>query len=183
MRRYGGMTGRYGRPYGSYGRRYGVGGLAILPATVKPSTDPAKPEDVRIYGMVPRQLRVAGVALSSVGVVLFLLGMLVMFGVFGRGLFGLTGSTLWMGVALVIAGMVPLSIGGTFLQYGYARQRGMLMAMQMAPMMEMASQLGVTNPGFGVPSGTVTQVRVKCRSCGFLDTEDATYCSKCGQPL
>lgn len=26
-------------------------------------------------------------------------------------------------------------------------------------------------------------VKVKCRSCGSLEREDATYCSKCGKPL
>jgi hypothetical protein len=27
------------------------------------------------------------------------------------------------------------------------------------------------------------EIRVKCRKCGYLDTEDATYCSKCGGAL
>jgi hypothetical protein len=26
-------------------------------------------------------------------------------------------------------------------------------------------------------------VKVKCRECGYLDTEDATYCSNCGKKL
>jgi predicted RNA-binding Zn-ribbon protein involved in translation (DUF1610 family) len=26
-------------------------------------------------------------------------------------------------------------------------------------------------------------VRIKCRNCGSLEVEDATYCRKCGQPL
>jgi hypothetical protein len=26
-------------------------------------------------------------------------------------------------------------------------------------------------------------VRIKCRNCGSLEAEDATYCRKCGQPL
>jgi len=26
-------------------------------------------------------------------------------------------------------------------------------------------------------------VRIKCRNCGYLETEDAEFCSKCGQRL
>ena len=25
------------------------------------------------------------------------------------------------------------------------------------------------------------EVRIRCRSCGYLETEDATFCSACGQ--
>jgi len=26
-------------------------------------------------------------------------------------------------------------------------------------------------------------IRLRCRSCGYLETEDATFCSQCGQPI
>ncbi|MCL3777880.1 MULTISPECIES: zinc ribbon domain-containing protein [unclassified Actinomyces] len=32
----------------------------------------------------------------------------------------------------------------------------------------------------GARAGAAPQIRVRCRSCGFLETEDATFCSGCG---
>ncbi|QPL05417.1 MULTISPECIES: zinc ribbon domain-containing protein [Actinomyces] len=29
-------------------------------------------------------------------------------------------------------------------------------------------------------AGAESQIRVRCRSCGYLETEDATFCSSCG---
>ncbi|WP_366180670.1 hypothetical protein ABXS69_00405 [Actinomyces timonensis] len=32
----------------------------------------------------------------------------------------------------------------------------------------------------GLGGGAEPQIRVRCRSCGYLETEDATFCSGCG---
>jgi len=37
-------------------------------------------------------------------------------------------------------------------------------------------------PGAG-PAPPKEVVKVKCRNCGNLEAEDATYCRKCGEPL
>ena len=37
-------------------------------------------------------------------------------------------------------------------------------------------------PGIG-PASPRQVVKVKCRNCGNLEMEDATFCRKCGQPL
>jgi len=44
-----------------------------------------------------------------------------------------------------------------------------------------SSLAGETAAGLGAPSKPI--VRVKCRSCGFLEREDAVYCSSCGKPI
>lgn len=45
-----------------------------------------------------------------------------------------------------------------------------------------ASRVGTTAPAAGTaPPKEV--VKVKCRNCGSLEMEDASYCRKCGQPL
>ena len=35
----------------------------------------------------------------------------------------------------------------------------------------------------GMSIGGKEVIRVKCRNCGFLETEDAEFCSKCGQAM
>jgi len=40
-----------------------------------------------------------------------------------------------------------------------------------------------TNPPRIGPPPPKEVVKVKCRNCGNLEMEDATFCRKCGQPL
>lgn len=42
---------------------------------------------------------------------------------------------------------------------------------------------GATSQPGGSPALPKEVVKVKCRNCGNLEMEDATYCRKCGQPL
>ncbi|MDO4901283.1 zinc ribbon domain-containing protein [Actinomyces sp.] len=38
--------------------------------------------------------------------------------------------------------------------------------------------------GSSKPAGSPAEVvRLRCRSCGYLETEDATFCSQCGQQI
>ncbi|MHA1111880.1 MAG: hypothetical protein ACTSRE_12305 [Promethearchaeota archaeon] len=37
--------------------------------------------------------------------------------------------------------------------------------------------------GLGGLGGGKEVVKVKCRNCGYLETEDAKFCSKCSEPL
>lgn len=37
--------------------------------------------------------------------------------------------------------------------------------------------------GLPVAVSATTQVKLRCRSCGRLNAEDARYCDACGQPL
>lgn len=37
--------------------------------------------------------------------------------------------------------------------------------------------------GLPVAVSATTQVKLRCRSCGRLNAEDARYCDSCGQPL
>lgn len=41
---------------------------------------------------------------------------------------------------------------------------------------------GMARMGGRTPSDSTT-VKVKCRNCGSLEAEDATYCRKCGKPM
>ena len=42
---------------------------------------------------------------------------------------------------------------------------------------------GLEKHGMSIGGGGKEVVKVKCRNCGYLETEDAKYCSKCSEPL
>lgn len=59
-------------------------------------------------------------------------------------------------------------------------------AMETSPALGIASTAiaeGVRKAGAVGVQPPQAAVRVKCRSCGYLDSEDATFCSRCGQRL
>jgi uncharacterized OB-fold protein len=35
----------------------------------------------------------------------------------------------------------------------------------------------------GMSLGGKETIKIKCRNCGYLETEDAEFCSKCGQTM
>ena len=95
-------------------------------------------------------------------------------------------------------GFTLIGVGGAMLRsalmsslMGAASGGGMMTAgMGMSPeMMEgvMQQALSATR-GAAAPSGTMSAaakeiVKVKCRNCGSLESEDAAFCRKCGKPL
>ena len=42
---------------------------------------------------------------------------------------------------------------------------------------------GLEKHGMSIGGGGKEVIKVKCRNCGYLETEDAKYCSKCSEPL
>jgi uncharacterized protein YacL len=42
---------------------------------------------------------------------------------------------------------------------------------------------GLEKHGMSIGGGGKEVVKVKCRNCGYLETEDAKFCSQCQQPL
>ncbi len=93
------------------------------------------------------------------------------------------------GFAMAAIGMILLFFGAVALQFGTVRPVTRYLAGETSPAVETASEAmarGLMKGGLSVPHGPeppTTVVKVKCKSCGYLDTEDATYCSRCGQPL
>ena len=72
------------------------------------------------------------------------------------------------------------------LRLGLVRPVTGYVATEAAPAIETAATAfgtGLRDAGFGAPGVGGTVVRVKCRNCGYLETEDAEFCSKCGQRL
>ncbi len=93
-------------------------------------------------------------------------------------------------------GMIML-VGGSFLlKMGLVRPVTSYVAAEASPAIETASQSiaegmreGLERGG-GIPikleqqaTSEKVEIMVKCRSCGHLNPEDATYCNKCSQQL
>jgi hypothetical protein len=72
------------------------------------------------------------------------------------------------------SGMTSLATGGPSMG-------GMGMSAEAMQNALSASMARIGTPAAGTPPAP--QVKVKCRNCGSLEVEDATYCRKCGKPI
>lgn len=152
-----------------------------------------------LFGFTGKGLRTLGIVLLAIGLVVFLGGAsYMMSSVSAPSAF--TDPTAWFnestshamtGFAILAVGMVLLGLGGWALRFGLIQPVASFVAEEASPAIETASRavgrgLGEARQEFGTPPATSavqTVVKVKCKNCGYLDSEDATYCSKCGQPL
>jgi hypothetical protein len=147
-----------------------------------------------LFGLSGPRLRSVGVVLVAVGFVLFLVAAILPFLAiqgFMQQPFDPSGPGAAIGsfiLAFLLGaiGVVLLAIGGMALRFGLIRPVSSFVATEAAPGLQtVAAALGggLREVGFGTPAASSPDVRVKCRNCGYLETEDAEFCSKCGQRL
>ena len=148
-----------------------------------------------LFGLQGHQHTTVGAVLLVVGLALFVGSVLPVFLAFGSfqsdpfGSFGAIAGVMMLSFFLGVLGIVLLGIGGFMLRLGLIRPVASYVAGEASPAITTAA----TALGAGLRQGmgsvaaatapVATTVKVKCRNCGYLDSEDATYCSKCGQPL
>lgn len=140
------------------------------------------------FGLQGAQLTRLGAVLLLFGLILFLnlpLGVAL-----GGHPFGPSPSALGISFLISVVSMFLFGIGATALRLGMVRPVSRYVATETAPAMEYEAEalgrgiaegfqgVGVAPPGSGglLP----TTIKVKCRNCGYLESEDATYYSKCG---
>jgi hypothetical protein len=163
-----------------------VGGRVIVPS--------ASAGSGTLFGLSGGQLRRIGVAVLVVGFVLFLIGAVLPFlaiqGVmqdpFDPGAIGRVGGLFVFSFILSVIGIILIVIGGIALRFGMIRPVSGYLATEAAPAIQTAAAAvggGLRDVGFGAPAAPSRDVRIKCRNCGYLETEDAEFCSKCGQRL
>ena len=98
------------------------------------------------------------------------------------------------GAGLIMAGFLMVGISLMIIYMTNIRRVTKYMATETAPAVEIvggAAGRGIahgTQEAGGIKFDTGSQgprevVKVKCRKCGYLDTEDADFCSKCGGRL
>lgn len=153
---------------------------------------------------VPRFLGLSGGQLRRVGAVLFAAGLLLFIGapivwiLAIQGVFDTmlqdpfsppTGfpsvTTAFIVTALMgFGGILLMGLGAFALRFGLVRPATGYVVAEAAPAVEAVSAaVGRSLRDAAAPSVARPEVRVKCRNCGYLETEDATYCSSCGRAI
>ena len=159
------------------------------------------PTGASLFGLSGARLRWLGITLLAVGFLLFIVGAVLPFlaiggfaqnpwGPDGTGFGGFSSfaSSVAMSFVLSAIGLVLMAIGGFTLRFGLVRPVASYLAVEASPAIQTeaaALASGLRAAGFGAThaAGSRPDVRVKCRNCGYLDTEDAEFCSKCGQRM
>jgi len=149
---------------------------------------------------VKKVLRVIGGILLGVGIILVIVGLITFIG-FGF----MAGPSASFGSADMGFGTVALGMLATFIGFTIAGTGAFLLYLSflgsVASYYAEETKPAVRTVGEGAGEGLATGIRkgggirtsggrgrkevkkVKCRVCGYLDTEDAAYCSKCGEKL
>ena len=152
----------------------------------------AIPAGATLFGLSGPRLRQLGIGLLVVGFLLFLLSFVPVFLAFNRFMedpFGSSGSmfgSFFLSFVIGALSIIMIGAGGFALRLGLVRPVTGYVATEAASAIETAATAfgtGLRDAGFGAPGAGGTVVRVKCRNCGYLETEDAEFCSKCGQRL
>lgn len=80
-------------------------------------------------------------------------------------------------------GMACLGLGAFLLRLGFLRLGAEILATETAPAVEHSA--GAVGRGLraGGLGQAVEVVKVKCRKCGFLESQDARFCSSCGKAV
>jgi len=147
-----------------------------------------------LFGLSGARLRLIGVVALLAGLVLFLgstvLPFLAIQGVtqdpFNPSTPGTIMGSFVLAFILGAIGIVLFVIGAIALRFGMIRPVASYVATEAAPAIQTAAAAvggALREVGFGSPVAQSPDVRVKCRNCGYLETEDAEFCSKCGQRL
>jgi hypothetical protein len=154
-----------------------------------------------LLGLSGAQLRWLGVILLAAGFILFLVSAVLPFmamagfmqnpmgpGGLAFGGFGSMVTSIMLSFVLGTIGIVLIGIGAIALRFGLVRPVTGYVVGEASPAIRTAAAAlggGLRDAGFGpAPAGGPrTDVRVKCRNCGYLETEDAEFCSKCGQRM
>lgn len=138
-----------------------------------------------------RVLQVGGVLCLVAGLVLFLMGPLAALRSFGSAASGDGGVEDAVGgmmglVLFSFLGMLFLVAGAVMARFGFMRPVAELTATETAGALEHAAGAagrGLRGAGLGAGREGGEVVKVKCRGCGFLDSEDARFCSGCGASM
>ena len=145
-------------------------------------------QPVRMAPRTRRTLQVVGLCLLIPGILLFMVGgLLPMFALIDGGpdedTFRTFGASIVVSALVTGFAMLMTIAGAICAVLGFRKPMAELAATDTELAVEHASAAlgrGLSRGGIGRGQQVV---RVKCRSCGYLESEDATYCSKCGRAV
>ena len=100
---------------------------------------------------------------------------------------------LWkmiVGGGLSSIGIIPFAVGMYFYMASKAEKIAKFYSRATGGAMKYTTEkvtdgfaTGLEKHGMSIGGGGKEVVKVKCRNCGYLETEDAEFCSKCGQTV
>lgn len=79
---------------------------------------------------------------------------------------------------LGFGGVIMMAVGGFLLKLGLVKPVASIVAADASPALGYAARHVAAGVKEGLAGG-VAAVKVRCRSCGFLESEDARFCSQC----
>ncbi len=144
-------------------------------------------DDGSLFGLGRGSLTAIGAILMVIGIILFLVSATSMMAPSSNP-FDFAANQARMNSSFVTAfiGIIFLALGFGALRLGLIRPVTTYVASEASPAIERVSEAaaGGLKKGFGAnPLKSESLVKVKCRNCGYLESEDAIYCGKCGKPL
>ena len=150
------------------------------------------------------QYRGAKIAMRVIGIILLFIGFAIALSGRAQSDNVSMGDDDWFeessaGSEKTFIGIAMMMFGFFLIGVSFARKISHYSAVETKPAMITASEgigtgivRGLKQEG-GIPINVTTQgqhagaprevVKIKCRACGYLDSEDATFCSKCGKKL
>ena len=149
------------------------------------------------YQMMKEKARKRGINLSVIGAILIIAGG----GIFVWGITSLSDigigdmdfSFMWKmvgGGAVLGIGAIVLGVGVYFYMASKMDKIAKFYSRATAPAAKYTTEQvtdglasGLKKHGMGIGIGGKEVVKIKCRNCGYLETEDAEFCSKCGQTM
>jgi ribosomal protein L40E len=158
--------------------------------------------DTDEYKSTKAKLKVIGGILVFTGVIIVIFGALNIITAFtsfsdldtsptddGFPSFDIFGQFAIGGFASVV-GFAFIGFGAQLFLTAHARAISRYTAIEGAPAVEIMSEAfasgvskGLQRSGRAQSFGDREIVKIKCRKCGYLETEDATFCSKCGNEI
>lgn len=128
-------------------------------------------------------LVLVGGILLAVGVILFGMPFIAVPMAMGSGSFDGVASSF----AFAFPGIILIAIGGMMLKFGLLKPVAEIVATETGGAVEHSSAATGRGLARGLREGGLAvggpQVKVRCRSCGGLDSEDARFCSSCGKGM
>lgn len=126
-----------------------------------------------------KKLRIIGIPLMIIGIIIIIYSFITFFGSFSNSYEETSRNSItWFGLSAL--GMILLFIGGILFYFSIIRPVSKYIAAEASPAVTTVSEAF----GKGVKKTETEEViKIKCPHCGYLESEDAEFCSKCGKKL
>jgi len=135
-----------------------------------------------------KKLRIIGIPLIIIGIIIMVYSFITFFGNFGNSFDDANQNSMtWFGLSAL--GMVLLFVGFVMFYFSILRPVSKYVATETSPAITTASHalgkglgIGIKESG-AIVSGSKEIIKIKCPNCGYLESEDAEFCSKCGKKI